>query len=154
MRSLKPILAIGAVLCLAACSKKESAAPAERPDFAAIIDPTTATSSEALLASGKKLYTQWCYNCHGVDGLGMPGMQPPLVGSEKLASDPYYVIEWVLRGSAMMGRQKSQWPTIMPGHKHLSDKEVAAIISYVRQEFGKGDSPVSAEMVKLVRDVL
>ena len=127
---------------------------AERPDFAAMIDPASVSVDESVFALGKRGYVQACYTCHGSDGMGMPGMQPALIGSKKLISDPYWVIEWVLRGSASMRAHNSTWPTMMPGHKHLSDKEIAAIISYTRNEFGSGASPVSPEMVELVRDAL
>ncbi|MGB0372631.1 MAG: c-type cytochrome [Opitutales bacterium] len=150
--SLLAALILGFVGCGKSSTEDEVAAP--RPDFAALLDPASVDIPDGFLEIGKNAYTQACYACHGGDGMGMPGMQPALYGSEKLASDPYYVIEWVLRGSAMLGGQKSQWPVIMPGHKHLSDKEIAAIISYTRSEFGAGASGVSPEMVKLVRDAL
>lgn len=141
---------------IAGCGPRtpSSTSEKERPDFAQIIPPDSVVVSDTLISAGKKTYTQACHACHGGDGMGMPAMQPALVGSERLSNDPYYVIEWVLRGSAMLRGQRSEWPVIMPGHKHLSDQELAAIISYVRAEFGKGASPVSPEMVKLVRDSL
>lgn len=124
------------------------------PDFSAFINPATVTIDESVLKLGETAYTQYCRICHGVDGMGMPGMQPALFGSEKLVNDPYWVIEWVLRGSASMREPDSQWPTMMPGHEHLTDKQIAAIISYARSEYGQGATPVSPEMVKLVREAL
>lgn len=132
--------------------QEDSNAATPRPDYNAIIDPATVTVADAIFTSGKEAYTQACHACHGGDGMGMPGMQPALVGSEKLAGDPYVVIEWVLRGSNMMEGQPSQWPVMMPPHNWLSDDKIAAIISYSRKEFGEGATPISPEMVKLVRD--
>ena len=145
-----------AALLLTGCGPRESeeTAKKERPNFSELLDPNLATITEKALDSGKQAYVQACYTCHGGDGMGMPGMQPALVGSEKLAGDPYYVIEWVLRGSGMLEGKKSEWPVMMPGHKHMTDEKIAAIISYVRKDFADGATPVTPKMVKLVRDVL
>ena len=130
---------------------EEATEPVDLSTLPAIIDPATVTVSQAVIDQGKRVYTRSCLACHMADGRGMPGMQPSLIGSEKLAGDPYVLIDWVLRGSDALGGAPSKWPVRMLPHDHLSNQQVAAVVSYTRNAFGDGASGVSPEMVSLVR---
>lgn len=45
-----------------------------------------------------------------------------------------------------------QYDEIMPGHAFLSDRDVAALLTYIRSAFGNLADPVHASEVLLVRN--
>lgn len=106
-------------------------------------------------ASGEQLY-QRCATCHMPDGKGMPGTYPPLAGSEYAnASNPAVPIRIVLHG--MQGPVTvagTEYNSIMPAYGtgvEMSDEEVAAVLTYVRSQWGNNASPVTAEQVATER---
>lgn len=42
---------------------------------------------------------------------------------------------------------------VMPGHSFLTDEEIAAISTYIRQSWGNTAGPVTSDKVKEVRDM-
>jgi mono/diheme cytochrome c family protein len=48
-------------------------------------------------------------------------------------------------------RKEGEFHNVMPAFRHLSDEELAQILTYIRQKFGKGASPVSAADVAAAR---
>jgi mono/diheme cytochrome c family protein len=77
--------------------------------------------------SGPALYGALCAACHMPDGRGAKGAgsYPALVGSPRLAATPY-ALHMVLNGHRAM-----------PGFgRQLSDEQVAAVLSHVRERFG------------------
>ncbi len=82
------------------------------------------TRSE-LMGLGKKKYDQLCAACHRADGMGLPPMYPALKGSSVAVGKPISrhiaMILYGIPGSAMQ-----------PYKDQLSDKEIAAIVTYER----------------------
>jgi mono/diheme cytochrome c family protein len=78
------------------------------------------------------------------DGRGVPGMNPPLVGSPWVVGSPEVLAGFVLSGG--FGPD-----VLMAPFDYLGDAELAAILSYVRKQFGSGASPVGAELVAAAR---
>ncbi len=77
--------------------------------------------------SGPALYAALCAACHMPDGRGAQGAAayPPLQGSPRLAATSY-ALHMVLNGHRAM-----------PGFgRQLSDEQVAAVLSHVRERFG------------------
>ena len=103
-----------------------------------------------LLAEGRSLYMAHCMMCHQAQGEGVPGMQPPLVGVASVTGDPGRLIELTLRG---IGRERGQLPPTGPwrqemlGFDHLSDREIAAVLTYIRQSWGNNAPAISQEQV-------
>lgn len=104
----------------------------------------------ALLAEGRSLYMAHCMMCHQPQGEGVAGMQPPLVGVASVTGDPGRLIEIIVKG---IGRERGQlpptgqWRQEMLGFDHLSDKEIAAVLTYIRQSWGNNAPAVSQEQV-------
>ncbi len=95
-------------------------------------------ASEALIKEGEEVYNQNCAACHQPGGVGMPGVFPKLKGSDKL-KDKAFVIKRILKGGGAM-----------PPFDKLSDRQIAAVASYLRaklNDFG----PVSEDDVKALR---
>jgi len=104
------------------------------------------------IKAGKKLFVTHCSACHMVNGVGIPGLNPPLVGTEWVTGDKDRLIGIVLNGlegEIEVNGQKYAGPMI--GLPYLKDDEVSKILTYVRDRFGNGASPVTAEEVSKVR---
>jgi len=97
-----------------------------------------------------------CINCHQAKGQGIPGVFPPLAGNSHVTKgDGSYVARTILHGrSGKLSVNGQTFDAIMPPigqQQGLSDAEVAAIASYVRQAWGNQGSKVDAKMVKALR---
>ncbi len=80
-------------------------------------------------------------------------MYPPLQGTETVKGDEEKLIRIVLEGMEGSIEVKGQrYDQPMPAQDHLSDEEVAKVLSYVREEFGDGAGEVTAAEVGGLRD--
>ena len=121
-------------------------------------EPELSESAEAEIENqiehpGKEVYDAVCLACHMADGSGVPGMHPPLIETEWVSGDKERLIDLVLNG--MSGKIKVDGETynsIMPAHSHLSDQQIANVLSYIRTSFGNNSSPISKEEVAKVRN--
>lgn len=111
--------------------------------------------TEEQLAHGRTLYNEHCLECHQPDGYGVPGVQPPLVDSHIVRRDPDRMIRMVIRGvgggpGAM--RSSGMYGGVMNAFGHLSDEDLAALLSFVRVEFGGVDEGVTTEDIARIRE--
>jgi cytochrome c oxidase subunit 2 len=96
------------------------------------VDVNKVFTMDELKAEGEKVYAGNCVACHQANGKGIPGAFAALDGS-KIANGPIEEhIGMVLNGKAN---------TAMAAYKHLSDVDVAAVVTYERNAWGntKGD---------------
>jgi quinoprotein glucose dehydrogenase len=113
------------------------------------------SASEVALADVLKLGKQQymlCAACHGMDGSGAGGAGPALAGSEWVAGPVENLIRIQLRG--LMGPisvKGSEFNGVMPPQAHQSDEQVAAVLTYIRQNFGNQASAVTADQVAALR---
>ncbi len=106
-------------------------------------DPGKAWTPAELMARGEKVYAANCQACHQPTGMGVPGTFPALSGS-KIVNGPKDVqIRIVLNGVVKDGK-----PTAMAPFKHLSDVEIAAVVTYTRNSWANktGDAVAPAEV--------
>lgn len=99
--------------------------------------PATAPGAAALMARGKGIYAERCEDCHGKDGAGAPGVYPPLDGNSAVL-DPSGInaIRAVLLGGFPPTTAGNPRPYSMPPFaQQLSDADVAAVVSYIRQSW-------------------
>ncbi|WP_313341674.1 cytochrome c [Stenotrophomonas sp.] len=107
------------------------------------------------LSDGHVLYDGVCASCHGTRGEGSADQYyPSLVNNSTVgAATPQNLIATILTG---VDREVAGEHTVMPHFstgsyvQRLSDEEVASVATYVREQFGPGDS-VSAADVRLAR---
>jgi len=86
------------------------------------------------------------------DGRGVPNMQPALTESGIVTGNPRTLIDVVLRGpAAVLPATRQKYSNAMPELSALSDADVAAVLTYVRSQFGKGAAAVPASQVAAVR---
>jgi mono/diheme cytochrome c family protein len=111
---------------------------------------------EAKFEKGKKVFGIHCVACHQMNGQGLPGAFPPLVGSDWVLGDPRRPAAIVIRG--LMGEievKGQKWNNVMaPLGQTLDDAEIAAALTYVRNAWGNSASGVDSELVSGVREAL
>ncbi|SMX33124.1 c-type cytochrome [Maliponia aquimaris] len=101
----------------------------------ALVAVDTAVPSE-VLAQGEALYLKNCRLCHGTKGKS----GKPLAGNDML-EDAEYVASVILVGPGYMAAFED----------HLSDDEIALIVTYVRNAWGHAYGPVDASIVAPLR---
>lgn len=99
------------------------------------------------------LYASRCAACHQAQGQGLPGVFPPLAGSEWVVGAEPVLVATVLHGVQGRLTVKGQaYEGSMPAFKdQLSDAELAALLSHLRGQWGNQAAPVTAEAVAQVR---
>jgi putative membrane-bound dehydrogenase-like protein len=105
------------------------------------------------LVVGRDTYMKACIECHQANGQGVPDTFPPLAGSEWVSGNPRTLLRIILGGLAGPVEVKGvKFNSVMPGHSHHTDEEIAAIASYVRYAFGdKKEKPFPTDEVKALR---
>ncbi len=102
---------------------------------------------------GKINYDKYCLACHQTDGSGVPGMYPPLTRTDWVAGDKSRLIEVVLNGLKGEIKVNDQvYKTEMPNHLYLSDAQIAAILTYIRSNFGNEADAVLPADVATIRN--
>ncbi len=106
-----------------------------------------------LMAEGKKNYMAICVACHQPNGMGLPGVFPPLVKNEYVTGDPKRFAAMILKGVAgPLTVDGKLYNNMMPGQEAmLTDTKIASILTYVRGSFGNSSSPVTPEIVAAAR---
>ena len=101
---------------------------------------------------GEKVYQTYCLACHQTDGSGVPNLNPPLIQNEWVLGPKNRLITQVLEGSH--GKVEIDGETFhntMPPMGHLTDQQIADVITYVRKSFGNNASVVAPAEVKILR---
>jgi mono/diheme cytochrome c family protein len=107
----------------------------------------------ALVAAGQPVYFANCALCHGLDGKGLPGLYPGVAGNSGVqAPNPTSVLHIILAGNKKGPEVTIKGIDSMPafGDK-LSDKDIAAVATYVRNSFGNAAPAITAQEVTDLR---
>lgn len=129
----KPVLI--ALCCLLPCLLKAQSTPAS-----------------AGMQTGKLIYVQRCATCHQQDGAGAQNMIPPLIKTEYVLGDKARLIAILLNGlKGEMTVDGNIYGNEMPAQADLRDSEIAAVLTFVRNNFGNKASAVSTKAVQQVR---
>lgn len=104
------------------------------------------------LERGKKLYAQNCASCHQANGQGAAGQYPTLVGSEYVVTSPKRLAMILLKGvQGPLKVKGQQFNGAMPAWQQLTDDKIAAITTYIRQEWGNNASAITPEQIASAR---
>jgi mono/diheme cytochrome c family protein len=113
------------------------------------------TATEPETPDGQKLYRRHCLSCHQADGYGVPNMQPAITGGAWVQGGAQALALFVLTGGFDSAQRKeSESHNVMPPFRQLSDEDLAAILTYIREKFGQGAPAVSAADVAAARATL
>lgn len=108
---------------------------------------------DLLFERGKAIYDQVCIHCHQPGGVGF-GEVPPLAESDYLMADRVRPVRILLKGLkdtiVVNGRTYSaEMPALI-----ASDLSVAAVLTYVRNQFNGATDSMGVEEVKAARKIL
>ena len=96
--------------------------------------PQTLPKEDPAMVAGAAIYRDQCSSCHGI------------------GDDPTTSIRIVLRGARSVGTQAQPTAAGMPSYgRQLNDAQVAAVLTYIRNNWGDAAAPVEAADVARVR---
>jgi mono/diheme cytochrome c family protein len=103
---------------------------------------------------GKRLFTANCVVCHQSTGQGIAGQFPPLAGSEWVLGEASnrlgLIVLYGLQGPVQVKGQT--FNGAMPAWgAQLKDEQVAAILTYIRSEWGNNAPPIPPDAIKALR---
>ena len=116
----------------------------------------SAVDSNDPATLGRRTFTQKCVLCHQSTGLGVPGIYPPLAGSEwvlaRAGHGDNHLVSILLHG--LQGPVEVSGKTFnnaMPGWKAMRDDQIAAVLTYIRSQWGNSALPITPEFVAQIR---
>lgn len=116
----------------------------------AVLDPM-----QLAMKKGSATYAL-CGGCHQGSGTGVPGMFPPLAGSDWVTGGTERTIRVVLNGLTgpikVKGADFAAPAPMPPQGAVLSDADIANVLTFIRNSWGNKGSLVTKEMVQKVRE--
>ena len=106
--------------------------------------PLTPAEQQSYNA-GQTVYAALCIACHQEDGRGREKIAPTLVGSQLALAPPAVPIRILLHG------KEGAVGLMPPLGGALNDDQIAAVLTYVRREWGNTGSPVPSDDVTEIR---
>lgn len=108
---------------------------------------------KAMISAGAKLYENQCASCHQTSGLGVPSIYPALAENPAITSPiASNAIRMVLHGGYAPSTVGNPRPYGMPPFgQSMSDEEVAAVLTYIRNAWGNQGNAVSSNEVNHYR---
>lgn len=116
-------------------------------------DVSTQLHSVDLQDDGANVYASRCVACHQADGRGIPAVFPPLAENEWVNEEKGRLIRIVLQGmtgETVVGGVKYNG-AMPPWGGTLSDAEIAAVLTFIRSNWGNEAPPVTSMDVAAVR---
>ncbi len=94
-----------------------------------------------------------CAACHQANGQGLPGVFPPLAGSEWVVGDPKVLANILLHGvSGKIEVAGQSFDGMMPAFAQLSDAEIAGVLTHIRSTWGDQAEAISADFIASERE--
>jgi mono/diheme cytochrome c family protein len=115
-----------------------------KPGASRPLAPLTAAET-ARFEAGREVYRNACQSCHMPDGRGQERVAASLVGSEFALAVPEIPIRVLLNG------KEGDISLMPPLGTMLSDDDIAAVLTYIRREWGQPGAPVAPDTVAAVR---
>lgn len=130
--------------------------PQQGPLTKAVSMQVAPAEVESMTQAGARLYERHCVGCHQASGEGVPPAYPPLSGNQSVrTASAINSIRIVLNGGFPPSTEGNPRPFGMPPFGPiLTDAEIAAIVTFMRQAWGNGAGPVSPAEVARYRGAL
>ena len=104
--------------------------------------------------SGKGIYIKYCMTCHQSDGGGVPQMYPPVQKSNLVNGDKNKLIKILINGvSGEIDVNGEVYDQTMPKFDYLTNKQIADILTYLRENFGNKATNITANDVLILRTI-
>lgn len=111
-------------------------------------------ATKASVEAGKLVYAQYCLTCHQADGGGVQNMNPTLINTSYIIGDKAKLVEVLLNGLSHVEIDGETYSNVMPSFSYLKDKQIADVLTYVRNSFTNKKSIVTITDVKIGRSKL
>ncbi len=119
-----------------------------RADLPPLPDPDAGLD---LVELGRRTYAT-CVTCHGSGGRGQPGIYPPLKGSDWVLGDSRRLVRIMIHGlQGPITVNGEPYASVMQLPRQLNDREIAAVLTYVRQAWGNDAVAVEESLVREIR---
>jgi mono/diheme cytochrome c family protein len=118
--------------------------------------PQPVSMQDPKMQRGQAIYNQQCAACHTVRGEGIVGLFPRLADAPVVQqSQATSLIRVVLEGSRAVATDGAPTGPAMPSFAwQLSEADIAAVVTYVRNSWGNAAAPASAADVANMRKAL
>ena len=120
--------------------------PASRPK-------TSAEPKPAQMANGEAIFVARCQGCHQPPGEPGPLPDYPELAGDTLilGRDPTTVVRIILQGAESPLTPNEKTTYSMPAFAVLSDEQIAAVATYIRNSWGNRAEPVTPRAVQALR---
>lgn len=110
---------------------------------------TPVVAKQGGAADGASLFAASCASCHQASGKGLPGAFPPLDSSGWVQAKPEVPVQILLHGiSGEIKVRGTAYNSVMPPFgSSMSDAEIAAVVTYIRQSWSNQAEAVTADFV-------
>jgi len=131
--------------------------PGYTPSEVAVLENQLDEKGMQQFVQGRQKFLVTCSGCHGSDGAGATRMGPPLAGSEWVLGDERrlaMILLQGLEGPIDVAGKTYDAPDIlpvMPAHSTMDDGSIAAILTYIRNEWGNQAPLISGRTVSKTR---
>lgn len=115
------------------------------------VAPRPRSPLQASMERGRLVYHDQCLACHQVDAGGVPDMNPPLTGTKYVLGDKTTLVQIVLKGMKGVQINDDDYHNVMAPHNDLTDRQIADVLTYVRNSFGNKARAITAAEVKSIR---
>lgn len=113
--------------------------------------PVAAVSAGSV--DGSTVYAGNCAACHQANGMGLSGVFPPLAGSRWVLENDARLVQILLHGiNGEIEVLGVTYRGVMPAFPQLADAELAAVLTYIRSNWGNDAPPIPADEVAAGRD--
>ncbi len=118
--------------------------------------PQPLEASDPVMKAGSAIYKDQCSACHKLDGSGVAEMFPALRNAPSVrARNPTSLIRVAMNGTRSAATPAAPTGPGMPSYAwQLNDKQMSAVLTYVRNAWGNAAPPVSEGDVKSARTSL
>ncbi|MES3014231.1 MAG: cytochrome c [Pseudomonadota bacterium] len=126
--------------------------PADLGDRRTLADLRPAVVRPGQGADGQQVFNANCVACHQATGKGLPGVFPPLDGSEWVTGDARVLANIVLHGvTGEISVAGQTYKGAMPAFAQLGDAELAAVLSHVRSAWSNKSAAIKADLIAAER---
>jgi mono/diheme cytochrome c family protein len=147
-------LALTSILILSACSGSGDKQNSTIQDTAKEVQTVVKAIVEDLTEHpGSAVFEMHCLPCHQADGNGVPGMFPGLHNTKWVNGEIATLVNIVVNGMDEEIEVDGEiFDSPMAPLPHLTDQELADVLSFVRKKFGIDASEVTVSEVTSIRN--
>ena len=109
-----------------------------------IVAPLRADEQQRFDA-GREVYRTICQACHQPDGRGQDKLAPSLIAS------PFALANAEIPARILLNGKEGSIGLMPPIGSALNDDQIAAVLTYIRREWGHTATPVDAALIKRMR---